>query len=93
MPIERDKTPDAVSSSSGLEARPISSTDVCPICQETLLLPVSPLTHCRLSCGNSIHVKCMKVLMDHQIGSLGLKTVKCPVILMKICLIELALSK
>ena len=58
--------------------RVILDTDVCPICQECLLTNHAPLTYCKLSCGNSIHVKCMKVLMEHQVGSLGLSTVKCP---------------
>lgn len=53
-------------------------TPKSPICQESLLSPPSPLTHCKLSCGNSIHVKCMKVLMDHQVGALGMANVKCP---------------
>ncbi|KAI8927435.1 hypothetical protein BC831DRAFT_452349 [Entophlyctis helioformis] len=59
--------------------RPIEPHDVCAICQEELLSdPPSPLAHCRFSCGNSIHVKCMKVLMEHQTKALGMDTMKCP---------------
>ncbi|RKO87683.1 hypothetical protein BDK51DRAFT_16435 [Blyttiomyces helicus] len=63
----------------GLEPRSIEENDVCPICQELLLEPQSPLTHCRLGCGNSLHIKCVKVLMDHHTNTLGLDRVKCPV--------------
>jgi E3 ubiquitin-protein ligase ZSWIM2 len=76
--LSNSETADEKPDKKGLDPRPISSTDVCPICQELLLSPSAPLTHCRLSCGNSIHIRCMKVLMDHQIGSLGLQNVKCP---------------
>lgn len=59
-------------------ARSITEADTCPICLESLLNSNSPLTHCRLGCGNNIHLKCIKVLMDHQIGSMGFTMVKCP---------------
>ncbi|KAL2916685.1 E3 ubiquitin-protein ligase Zswim2 [Polyrhizophydium stewartii] len=72
----------ASASGSGARAamspRPIEAHDVCPICQEELLDPPSPLAHCRFSCGNSIHVKCMKVLMEHENKSLGMDSMKCP---------------
>ncbi|OAJ36555.1 hypothetical protein BDEG_20717 [Batrachochytrium dendrobatidis JEL423] len=61
-----------------LEPRPIEPHDVCAICQEELLSPATPLAHCRFSCGNSIHVKCMKILMDHQTKALGMEKMECP---------------
>ena len=41
-------------------------------------LSTSPLTFCRFSCGNNIHIKCVKILMDHQVKTMGLETIKCP---------------
>uniref|UniRef100_A0A1I8HYT8 SWIM-type domain-containing protein n=2 Tax=Macrostomum lignano TaxID=282301 RepID=A0A1I8HYT8_9PLAT len=46
--------------------RPISEEDVCPICQEELLASRLPVTYCRLTCGNSIHMRCMHVWTTHQ---------------------------
>lgn len=59
-------------------ARPITASDSCPICLESLQSSNLTLTHCRLGCGNNIHLKCIKVLMEHQIGSMGFSMVKCP---------------
>ncbi|TPX60520.1 hypothetical protein PhCBS80983_g01679 [Powellomyces hirtus] len=61
-----------------IEPRPIEEGDVCPICQEDLASADAPLTYCKKSCGNHMHVKCVRVLMDHQSRSLGLEQVKCP---------------
>ncbi|CAF1684777.1 unnamed protein product, partial [Adineta ricciae] len=60
-----------------VEQRPIGENDVCPICQEEFLVKKLPITYCRHGCGNNVHVKCMKVWLDHQIST-GEKTVKCP---------------
>ena len=60
-----------------VQKRPISADDVCPICQEELLGSTKPLTYCRTSCGQSVHVKCMKIWADHQ-RSNGEESVKCP---------------
>ncbi|XP_014668323.1 PREDICTED: E3 ubiquitin-protein ligase Zswim2-like [Priapulus caudatus] len=60
-----------------LEQRDISQDDVCPICQEKLLAKHVPVTYCRFGCGNSIHIKCMKVWADHQ-KSTGEVRVHCP---------------
>ena len=69
--------------------RDISSDDICAICQDELLDSKSSsssststtktclLMHCKLSCGNSIHSKCLKILIQHQ-KSLGKEEVKCP---------------
>ncbi|KAJ3302288.1 E3 ubiquitin-protein ligase Zswim2 [Kappamyces sp. JEL0829] len=62
----------------GVPARPVDKDDVCPICQDELLGPgLPPLVHCQVSCGNSIHAKCMKILLQHQ-ESLGASDLKCP---------------
>ncbi|KAJ3250981.1 E3 ubiquitin-protein ligase Zswim2 [Chytriomyces hyalinus] len=58
--------------------RAIEEGDVCPICMEDLDNATGAITYCKMSCGNNIHVKCMKVLMDHQTKSLGLENIKCP---------------
>jgi len=49
-----------------IEQRPITEEDVCPICQDELLIKKLPVTHCRFGCGNNVHIKCMKVWADHQ---------------------------
>ncbi|TPX73208.1 hypothetical protein CcCBS67573_g05519 [Chytriomyces confervae] len=58
--------------------RAIEEGDMCPICMEDLDNATGAITYCKMSCGNNIHVKCMKVLMDHQTKSLGLENIKCP---------------
>ncbi|KAH3840283.1 E3 ubiquitin-protein ligase ZSWIM2-like isoform X2 [Dreissena polymorpha] len=57
--------------------RDIAEDDVCPICQDELLKKRLPVTYCKFGCGNSIHIKCMKVWAEHQ-KSQGETTVKCP---------------
>jgi len=67
-----------------LEQRPIEPDDVCAICQEELLIKKLPLTYCKFGCGNSIHIKCMKVWAEHQrksshgTSSEDKDSVKCP---------------
>ncbi|CAF0783599.1 unnamed protein product [Didymodactylos carnosus] len=68
---------DDQSTDSEVEQRPISDHDVCPICQEEFLTKKLPITYCRHGCGNNVHVKCMKVWLDHQLTT-GEKVVKCP---------------
>ncbi|TPX67512.1 hypothetical protein SpCBS45565_g03725 [Spizellomyces sp. 'palustris'] len=65
-------------SEDGIPPRPVQENDICPICQEELLSSSSSLTYCKTSCGNHMHVKCVRVLMEHQSKSMGLDTVKCP---------------
>ncbi|VDP97994.1 unnamed protein product [Trichobilharzia regenti] len=51
----------------GNNQRRIEADDICPICQDNLLCQKRyPVTFCRRSCGNSVHIKCMKVWTDHQ---------------------------
>lgn len=49
-----------------IKQKDIDEEDICPICQEILLKKMLPVTYCRLSCGNNIHVVCMKIWADHQ---------------------------
>ncbi|XP_076871661.1 E3 ubiquitin-protein ligase ZSWIM2 isoform X2 [Brachyhypopomus gauderio] len=56
----------------------VTADDVCPVCQEELLLKRLPVTHCRFGCGNNIHISCMKVWADHQSRSETDAMVKCP---------------
>ncbi|KAI9100500.1 hypothetical protein DFS34DRAFT_488472 [Phlyctochytrium arcticum] len=59
--------------------RCIGEDDTCPICLEDITgCAASSLTYCRKSCGNWMHVKCVKVLVDHQAKSLGMGNAKCP---------------
>ncbi|KAI8615832.1 hypothetical protein BC830DRAFT_256731 [Chytriomyces sp. MP71] len=58
--------------------RPIEDGDICPICMEDLDINIGAITYCKLSCGNNIHIKCMKILMDHQTKNMGLENIKCP---------------
>ncbi|CAH8490850.1 unnamed protein product [Schistosoma turkestanicum] len=63
--------------------RKIAENDVCPICQEDLFSHIrQPVTFCRKNCGNSVHIRCMKVWTDHQRrqNNLGYSNfVKCPI--------------
>jgi E3 ubiquitin-protein ligase ZSWIM2 len=64
-----------------VKKREIEAGDVCPICQDDLLAefsPQAPTLHCRLSCGNSIHSKCLKILLDHHVKSGQASTLNCP---------------
>ncbi|MED6232501.1 hypothetical protein ATANTOWER_031345 [Ataeniobius toweri] len=56
----------------------IQAQDVCPICQEGLLLKKQPVSYCRFSCGNSVHISCMKMWADHQRLSHSQEMLKCP---------------
>lgn len=60
-----------------IQQREIGDDDCCPICQDELLGKHQPVTYCKFGCGNSIHIKCMKIWADHQKTS-GEKTIKCP---------------
>ncbi|CAF3887420.1 unnamed protein product [Adineta steineri] len=60
-----------------VEQRPISENDVCPICQDEFLIKKLPVTYCRHGCGNNVHIKCMKIWLDHQVST-GEKKIKCP---------------
>ncbi|KAF1543210.1 E3 ubiquitin-protein ligase Zswim2, partial [Eudyptes chrysocome] len=48
-----------------IDQKEIDEEDVCPSCQE-LLKKMLPITYCRYSCGNNIHIKCMKIWAVHQ---------------------------
>ncbi|KAJ3173000.1 E3 ubiquitin-protein ligase Zswim2 [Geranomyces variabilis] len=71
---------DSTAATVGIQPRPLEDGDVCPICQEDLVRPSAPpaLTYCKKSCGNHMHVKCVRVLMEHQSRSMGMENVKCP---------------
>ncbi|XP_067843798.1 E3 ubiquitin-protein ligase ZSWIM2 [Heptranchias perlo] len=56
----------------------IDPDDVCPICQEELLKKKQPVTYCRYSCGNSVHIRCMKIWVEHQTKIENETTIKCP---------------
>lgn len=60
-----------------LKQKTVETEDVCPICQEEFLQQPEPLTYCRYGCGNSVHIKCMKVWAEHQ-RSTGENIIKCP---------------
>uniref|UniRef100_A0A3Q0KBH5 E3 ubiquitin-protein ligase ZSWIM2 n=1 Tax=Schistosoma mansoni TaxID=6183 RepID=A0A3Q0KBH5_SCHMA len=63
--------------------RKIGENDICPICQEYLFTQIRhPVTFCRKNCGNSLHIRCMKVWTEYQRkqNPLGLMDyVKCPI--------------
>ena len=61
-----------------LEQKKIDEDDVCPICQDDLFKTKEILTFCKYGCGNSVHVKCMKVWAEHQYKSTAEGTIKCP---------------
>jgi E3 ubiquitin-protein ligase ZSWIM2 len=57
--------------------REIEQGDVCPICQDDLNDESAPTLHCKRSCGNNLHSKCLKILLDH-LKAMGQDSVKCP---------------
>ncbi|KAJ3350845.1 E3 ubiquitin-protein ligase Zswim2 [Entophlyctis luteolus] len=61
-----------------VKQREIAEGDICPICMEDLDVRLAAITYCKLSCGNNLHVKCMKILMDHQAKNMGYENIKCP---------------
>ncbi|XP_038606831.1 E3 ubiquitin-protein ligase ZSWIM2 [Tachyglossus aculeatus] len=61
-----------------IKQKTIDTQDVCPICQEVLLEKKLPVTYCRDGCGNSVHIKCMKIWADHQGDLKADSLVKCP---------------
>ncbi|NWQ75561.1 ZSWM2 ligase, partial [Columbina picui] len=61
-----------------IDQKEIGEEDVCPICQEELLQKMLPITYCRYSCGNNVHIKCMKIWADYQDELENDSVVKCP---------------
>uniref|UniRef100_A0A7M4F3U9 Zinc finger SWIM-type containing 2 n=1 Tax=Crocodylus porosus TaxID=8502 RepID=A0A7M4F3U9_CROPO len=61
-----------------INQKEIDVEDVCPICQEELLKKMLPITYCRYSCGNNVHITCMKIWADHQGELENESVVKCP---------------
>ncbi|CAG5117314.1 unnamed protein product [Candidula unifasciata] len=61
-----------------VEQREIAEGDVCPICQEDLLTKKQLVTYCKFGCGNSIHIKCMRVWAEHQLKTSEDGKINCP---------------
>ncbi|XP_022423980.1 E3 ubiquitin-protein ligase ZSWIM2 [Delphinapterus leucas] len=61
-----------------IKQKEISSDDICSICQEVLLEKKVPVTFCRFGCGNSVHIKCMKILANYQDKISHTSMLKCP---------------
>ena len=75
--IQKTKTDDTQNTNNDSSIqRSITETDVCPICQDELLAKKLPVSFCR-TCGNNVHIKCMKVWADHQ-KTKGEMQLKCP---------------
>ncbi|KAJ1113150.1 hypothetical protein NDU88_001405 [Pleurodeles waltl] len=78
-PATRKSPPPATTGAEEAQGRQkdLDSEDVCPICQDELLRRRLPVTYCR-TCGNAVHINCMKIWTEHQpqpeIGC----TAKCP---------------
>ncbi|VDD81676.1 unnamed protein product [Mesocestoides corti] len=50
-----------------VQQRTIGPNDICAICQDEFFKRQRfPVTFCRKGCGNSVHIKCMKMWKDHQ---------------------------
>lgn len=74
-----DKTEVKRDNKGTLKQREISNVDVCPICQDELLAKQAAVTFCKFGCGNSIHIKCMKIWAEHQRNSIQENEIKCPI--------------
>ncbi|XP_062057038.1 E3 ubiquitin-protein ligase ZSWIM2 [Lepus europaeus] len=61
-----------------IQQKEIDSEDVCSICQEVFLEKKLPVTFCRFGCGNSVHIKCMKILANYQDMTSNTSMLKCP---------------
>ncbi|XP_057603205.1 E3 ubiquitin-protein ligase ZSWIM2 [Hippopotamus amphibius kiboko] len=61
-----------------IKQKEIGSDDICSICQEVLLEKKLPVTFCRFGCGNSVHIKCMKILANYQDIISHTSMLKCP---------------
>uniref|UniRef100_A0A8C3W898 RING-type E3 ubiquitin transferase n=1 Tax=Catagonus wagneri TaxID=51154 RepID=A0A8C3W898_9CETA len=61
-----------------IKQKEIDSDDICSICQEVLLEKKLPVTFCRFGCGNSVHIKCMKILANFQNMISNNSMLKCP---------------
>ena len=60
--------------------RAITGEDVCPICQEEFAAKKIPITYCKFSCGQNVHVRCMKIWAEHQkTAGGGEDSIRCPV--------------
>ncbi|XP_052094745.1 E3 ubiquitin-protein ligase ZSWIM2-like isoform X3 [Mytilus californianus] len=81
-PVRRWST-SGTSTTTATDSRPtirqkdITDDDCCPICQDELLNKHIPVTYCKFGCGNSIHIKCMKIYAEHQ-KTTGDSIIKCP---------------
>ncbi|XP_010073540.1 PREDICTED: E3 ubiquitin-protein ligase ZSWIM2, partial [Pterocles gutturalis] len=76
-----------------IEQREIDEDDVCPICQDELLKKMLPVTYCRYSCGNNVHIECMKIWADHQDELENDSVVKCPLCREKFAPLKLILEE
>ncbi|KAI8808476.1 hypothetical protein BJ742DRAFT_869168 [Cladochytrium replicatum] len=71
--------PQSTQSRELVDRRVIAPDDVCPICQDELATaPAHSVTYCRFGCGNNLHVKCLKILLEHQTKVMGLDVIRCP---------------
>ena len=50
---------------SGATQQPINDGDDCPICLDPLDNPSKPITFCRPSCGNNLHLQCILEYAEH----------------------------
>ncbi|KAG9349455.1 hypothetical protein JZ751_027899 [Albula glossodonta] len=71
-------SPQLTEEGGGVKQKDIEAEDVCPICQEDLMVKRLPVSYCRYGCGNNVHISCMKVWADHQARSDLDSMVKCP---------------
>ncbi|XP_069887015.1 E3 ubiquitin-protein ligase ZSWIM2 [Dipodomys merriami] len=77
-PLQRRSAVTEEEEDGSLAQRDIGSEDICSICQEVLLEKKLPVTFCRFGCGNSVHIKCMKILANYQDVPSKIAMLKCP---------------
>ncbi|GAB5575812.1 E3 ubiquitin-protein ligase ZSWIM2 isoform X1 [Prionailurus iriomotensis] len=76
-----------------IKQKEIGSDDICSICQEVLLEKKLPVTFCRFGCGNSLHIKCMKILANYQDMISNASMLKCPLCRKEFAPIKLILEE
>ncbi|XP_046670814.1 uncharacterized protein LOC124360881 isoform X2 [Homalodisca vitripennis] len=67
--VSRKPSKAQAESQSSVPRRPVQPDDICPICLLSFRDSKLPVVHCRFSCGNAVHTRCMLQVARHQLDS------------------------